>query len=234
MKILFVGQGTFRLTLEDGTVLLTDPWFKNNPVWRAVPPALGPDQLGTIHFLLSSHNHLDHIDRPSLELAKKQGATVIGSHRVARRASRFGIKDSIAMKPGEEKAFGSFSVKATPAFHPLAKDAIGFIITTSGKQIYYCGDTRPHPELIEFLQREGTIDLAFLQIACARYFGKDDGLNLRTAAELARAIAAHTVVPMHYHGRFKEADPAQLVRLLDGSGIEVLSIEPGQEVEVFA
>jgi len=202
-------------------------------VWRAVPPALGPTQLGTIHFILSSHNHLDHIDRPSLELAKKQGATVIGSERVARRARKFGVNESVAMAPGEEQSFGAFSVKATPAFHPLAKDAIGFLFRASGRQLYYCGDTRPCPELVSFLQQAGATDLAFLQIACARYFGKDDGLNLQTAAELAREFNPRIVVPMHYHGRFKEADPSKLGQLLAGSDIEVMIMELGREVEVF-
>jgi len=234
MKILFVGQGTFRLTLDDGTVLLTDPWFKMNPIWRAVPPAFQPDDLGTIHFILSSHNHLDHIDKPSLKLALRQGATVVGSERVARRARRFGIKEAVAMKPGDERIFGSFSVKAAPAFHPLARDAIGFLVNAEGKKIYYCGDTRPAPELVSFLQQAGAIDVAFLQIACAVYFGKDDGLNLQTAAELAKAFKPRIVVPMHYHGRFKEADPSKLRELLAESGIEVVVIEPGREVDVFA
>jgi len=233
MKILFVGQGTFRLTLDGGTTLLTDPWFKMNPIWRAVPPALAPGQVGMINFILASHNHLDHIDRPSLELAKMQGTTVVGSERVARRARRFGIKETVGMVPGDEKSFNTFSIKATPAFHPLARDAVGFLIRASGKQIYYCGDTRPDPVLISFLQQAGTTDLAFLQIACARYFGKDDGLNLQTAAELAKTFKPGIVVPMHHHGRFKEADPTKLTPLLAATDIETLVLKPGQEVEVF-
>ena len=232
MRILFVGQGTFRLTLDDGTVLLTDPWFKMNPIWRAVPPAFQPDELGTIHFILSSHNHLDHLDAPSLKLALRQGATVVGSERVARRARRFGIKQTFALNTGDEHDFGSFSVKATPAFHPLAKDAIGFLMEAEGKRIYYCGDTRPDTELVGFLQQAGTIDVAFLQIACAVYFGKDDGLNLKTAAELAKAFKPRLVVPMHYHGRFKEADPAALGELLAETDIETIVVEPGKEVDI--
>jgi L-ascorbate metabolism protein UlaG (beta-lactamase superfamily) len=234
MKILFIGQGTFRLTLDDGTVLLTDPWFKMNPIWRAVPPALQPEDIGTIHFILSSHNHLDHIDRPSLKLAKRQGAAVVGSERVGRRARRFGIREVIILKPGEERFFNSFSVRATPAFHPLASDAIGFLLRAGGKQIYYCGDTRPEPALVDFLGRAGQIDLAFLQIACAVYFGKADGLNLQTAAEFARSVRPGTVVPMHYDGRFKEADPSQLSGLVADSGIHVMVMKRGEEIEVSA
>ncbi len=233
MRVLFIGQCTFKITLETGIALLTDPWFKNNPIWRAVPPAMGPDDVGLFHFILSSHNHLDHIDRPSLELAKKHGAVVIGSERVARRARRFGIRHVFEMKPGEEKSFDAFSIKATPAFHPLAKDAVGFLMRTGNRQIYFCGDTRTHPELIEFLRKAGDVDMAFLQIACARYFGKDDGLNLHTAAELARAFKPRLVVPMHYHGRFKEADPNRLKALISDPDIDVMVLNPGQEKTLF-
>jgi L-ascorbate metabolism protein UlaG (beta-lactamase superfamily) len=233
MKILFIGQSAFRLTLENGTVLLTDPWFKMNPLWRAIPPALSPDQLGRIDFILSSHNHLDHIDGPSLDLGKKQGSAVIGSKRVAGRARRFGIKEVFGMRAGEARDFNIFSIKATPAFHPLAKDAIGLLIHTENKQTYFSGDTRIHPDLIEFLRQSGKVDLAFLQIACARYFGRDDGLNLRTAAELARSFEPGKLVPMHYHGRFKEADPNRLKDLLADTGIEVMVLNPGEEIEVF-
>jgi len=233
MKILFVGQCTFRIELAPGAVLLTDPWFKMNRFWRAVPPACSPEELGPIHYLLSSHNHLDHIDRPSLELARAQGATVIGSRRVAKRARRFGIQEAVALSPGEEKSFGAFSVLATPAFHPLAADAIGFLIRAQGKQIYFCGDTRPDPRLISFLQAVGPIDLAFLQIACAVYFGKDDGLNLHTAAELAKAFSPRLAAPMHYHGRNKQADPREFADLLAGSGIAVKIFERGEEADIL-
>jgi L-ascorbate metabolism protein UlaG (beta-lactamase superfamily) len=233
MKIFFVGQSTFRITLAGGTVLLTDPWFAGRGFWRAVAPACGPESVGKIDYILASHHHLDHLDRPSLALAREQGATVIGSERVAKRAVKAGVKAAMALRPGEEQGFKSFTVKATPAFHPLAKDAIGFLIRAEGRQLYFCGDTRFDPRLVQFLQECGKVDLAFLQIACAVYFGKDDGLRLETAAELAKAFSPRRVVPMHYHGRFKvKVDPERLGTLLEGTGIEALGIGLGEEKEL--
>ena len=233
MKVLFVGHCTFRLTLADGATLLTDPWFKNNRLWRTVPPALGPDQVGTIHYLLSSHNHLDHIDAPGLALAVRQNAVVIGSSRVAGRARKAGVKNAVALAPGEEARQKSFTVQATPAFHPLAPDAIGFLIRAEGKQIYFSGDTRPDTRLRAFLQAAGRLDLCLLQVACARYFGQDDGLDQRTAGELALALKPAAVIPMHLHARFKK--PVDLMRfqdLLAPAGIAVKVMERGEETEV--
>lgn len=235
MKILFIGHNTFKITLASGKTLLTDPWFKNSFIWRSVGPALGPEQVGHIDYLLSSHNHLDHIDAPSLALAKAQGAMVIGSQKVAHRARNYGIKEAIELTPGQEKFLDGLSIKATPAFHPLAKDAIGFLIKAENKQIYFSGDTRADKRLTDFLVNAGTINLAFLQISCARYFGKDDGLNVFTAAELAKAVKAKIAVPMHLHARLKrdEGGVDKFKELLAGSGIEVLVFQLGEEKKVF-
>jgi L-ascorbate metabolism protein UlaG (beta-lactamase superfamily) len=235
MKILFIGHNTFRITLASGKTLLTDPWFKNSFIWRAVGPAFSQEQVGRIDYMLSSHNHLDHIDQPSLALAKEQGSIVIGSEAVASRAQKSGVKETVPLAPGQEKNFKDFSIKATPAFHPLAKDAVGFLIKADGKQIYFSGDTRADARLTDFLLNAGAIDLAFLQISCARYFGKDDGLNVFTAAELAKAIKAKIAVPMHLHARFKrdEGGVEKFKELLKGTGTEVLVFQLGEEKTVF-
>jgi L-ascorbate 6-phosphate lactonase len=233
MKIFFVGHNTFRITLAAGTVLLTDPWFKNSPLWRAVPPLCPPTELGPIHYLLSSHNHLDHIDAPSLKFARDVNAAVIGSARVAARARRAGIAGAIALAPGEESAQPAFTVRATPAFHPLAKDAIGFLIRAEGKQLYFSGDTRPDAKLIAFLQASGPVDVAFLQVACARYFGQDDGLDGRTAVALAQSFHPRIVIPMHLHARLKKAfDPQRFRADLAALKIETRIMERGEEMEV--
>lgn len=232
MRILFIGQCTFHITLDDGTTFLTDPWFKNNPLFRAVPPARSPDDIHKLDYLISSHNHLDHLDSPSLLLAKRTNATVIGSERVAKRARKFGINNVVGLKPGEKIVAGCMNITATPAFHPLAKDAIGLLINAEDKTLYFCGDTRPHANLSEFLRNSGKIDIAFLQIACAVYFGKDDGMNIRTAAEFAKTFMPRIVIPMHYHGRFKEADPQRFKEKLAGSNIEATIIVLGEQIEV--
>jgi len=232
MKIMFIGQSSFRITLNNGLVILTDPWFGRTRILRAKPPAFKPDQLGRIDLILASHNHLDHIDRFALRAAKKWDCEVVGPPAVFRRAKRNGLEKAYQLKPNEKLSIFGLEIRAVPAFHPLAKDAIGFLIHADGKRIYFSGDTRSDVVLRNWLQAHSPINIAFLQIACARYFGKDDGLNLETAAELAKSFAPEIVIPMHYHGRFKEADPRILDRLLSGTGIKTLLIKLGQEIQL--
>ena len=229
MRILYVGQATFRLTLPGGGTLLTDPWFTNPWILRAVPPALGPGQVGRIDVLLSSHNHLDHIDRPSLRLARGQGSIVVGSRRVARRARRHRISDARALAPGERTSAAGFEIEAVPAEHPLAGDAVGFLIRADGKALYFSGDTRRCRALRERLRGE-RLDVAFLQIACAVYFGSPDGMDVREAALLAEELRPIVTVPMHFHGRGKQADPHAFARGLEAKGLGARVMTPGEEV----
>jgi len=232
MKIRFIGQSTFRIILKDGLSLLTDPWFGTNWFLRAVPPALRPEQLEKIDLILSSHNHLDHIDRFTLRAAKKWNSIIVGPPGIFRRAQRNGLQNAHSLKPDEKLEIFNLEIIATPAFHPLSRDAVGFWIKTEEKIIYFSGDTRFTAPLKNWLQAHSPIHLAFLQIACARYFGKDDGLNLTTASELAKSFAPETLIPMHYHGRFKQADPHILEKLLSDTGIKTLVIKLGEEIEI--
>ena len=133
MKILFVGHCTFRITLKNGTTILTDPWFAHSWFWRAVPPAFKPEELGKIDLILSSHNHLDHIDRISLKAAKIWNSTIVGPPAIFKRAKRNGIANAHALMPDEKLSVSGIEIIGTPASHPLAKDAIGFLIRAEGK-----------------------------------------------------------------------------------------------------
>jgi len=116
----------------------------------------------------------------------------------------------------------------------MAKDAVGFLINADGRQIYFSGDTRPDPRLTIFLQGAGKVDLALLQASCAKYFGKDDGLDLAASTALALAIKPAIAAPMHFHTRFKKkSSPEEFAEILEGSGIEVLIFKLGEEKEIF-
>lgn len=232
MKIRFLGHNTFLLTLDDGTSLLTDPWFYRGKLLRVAPPAITPNALRSLDFLLSSHNHLDHIDNASLRLAKKLKATVVGSLKIEKRARKFGIQKVVGLKAGERFQSSSLTITAAPAQHPLESTAIGFVISAKKKRIYFSGDTRYFESLSAFL-KQARPDLMFVQIACAKYFGKEDGMNVKTAARLVEEIKPKFAVPMHYHGRWKEADPNSFAAMVKKRGVEPLVFELGEEKEIF-
>lgn len=228
MKIRFIGHNSFLFTFDDGLTLLTDPWFYKGKILRTVPPALSAEDIQQCDILLSSHNHLDHIDKPSLKMAKRLDSRVVGSLRVQARAKKAGFSDAVGLKPGEFFERDQIRITATPAEHPFAPEAVGFVISAGQKNIYFSGDTRYFDGLVSFL-KSCKLHAMFVQIACMKYFGKEDGMNIKTAAALVSEVKPDFAVPMHYHGRFKEADPYMFAEVLKSSSVKVLVFQSGEE-----
>lgn len=204
--------------------MLTDPWWGRFEFLREVPMAADPDLLERLDLMLVSHNHVDHWSKPAIMLARRQGATVVGSQKAARRALTYRLADVVALKPGEKHEFAGVVINAVPAFHPFAKDAIGFVVEGE-KRFYFSGDTRFEPRLVETLKRF-RLDVAMLQVACSRYplVGKD-GMDLESAARLAAAVQPGLVIPIHYQVKGKVLGAEELGAWKPSVPVTVL--EPG-------
>ena len=94
-----------------------------------------------------------------------------------------------------------------------------------GRSAYFAGDTALFSDmsLIAELHKP---ELAFLPIGDHFTMGPD------AAARAARFVAAKTVIPMHY-GTFPALTgrPEDLAAKLDKSGIQVLTLQPGEPIE---
>jgi L-ascorbate metabolism protein UlaG (beta-lactamase superfamily) len=253
MRLTLIGPMTVRVEL-DGLALLTDPWFGPR-TWlerrlapRILPPALSPEEITTLDALLVSHNHIDHLDEPALTLARRLGCAVIGSQGVARQARRAGVREVIPLQTGETTTLGPLTIHAVPAEHPLASDAVGFVVTGT-HSVYFSGDTRWTPALRAALA-PFPLDVALVQAACAHYpFFGDDGMSLPEAAALARALRPRWTVPLHLHCAGKWLDRRAGIRIemenadrvqaalsawadsLRAEGLGVQILEPGRPAE---
>lgn len=230
MRIQFIGHCTFLITLNDGRTLLTDPWFRNGGILRRAQTPFRPGDFTRIDFMLSSHNHLDHLDVPSLSLAKKTGAIVIGARCAAGRARRAGIPECHGLKSKEHIQFDGLKITAAPAQHPFAPHAVGFLIEAEKKKLYFSGDTRNFTELQDFLSPH-KIDAAFLQVMCARYFGKDDGMTDETSFQLAKMIKPGVSIPMHCHARFKHGSAERFCERMEKEKMQTAYFNIGEEKE---
>ncbi len=228
MRLTLIGQSTVMMEFAGGPVLITDPWFKSFSFLRVVPAALRPDQIAACDAMLVSHKHVDHIDRAALHLAKRLGSIIVGPPGVARFARRRGFEGVRVVAPGDALEFEGTTIHATGAFHPVAKDAVGFVVEAE-RVVYFSGDTRLDPRLVEEVRSFG-VEVALLQIASGRYLGKEDGMNMEAAAALAHLLEPAVVVPVHYQVRGKALDPRRFLEFVPPP--LGLVLEPGRTVEV--
>lgn len=229
MKILSAGQSCFRITMDDGTVVMTDPWLGPSIIKPYETP-IRAEEVDRCDVFLVSHAHIDHVDSHALRLAKVLGTTVVGSAKAARSAHRRGIRDVIAMRIGDTVEVAGRTIHAVHAEHPLADDAVGFVMEAD-RTFYFSGDTRYNDRLVAAL-KAFKIDVALLQIACAVYFFKKDGMDIPDAAELVRRLKPGVAIPMHYHDRFRQPDPEAFRKALAGTNVRVEILKLGQEIQI--
>lgn len=256
MRACLIGQASVKFEV-DKKVILFDPWFGTKGFLyklfakRIVPLAIKPQEIKRCDYIISTHNHIDHFDNFSIEIAKRLGSIVVGSKKVAVRAKKAGLKKVHRMSRGDSVKLNGITVNAIFAEHPLAKDAVSYVVKTlDDRHIYFSGDTRFKNGLVEDLKKY-KIDIAMLQVSCADSFitGGEDGMNIKTAFELAKRIKPKKVIPIHYHLKGKLIDPDEKVIIkedtdaiyralekfknnLSKEKISTVILEPGVETEV--
>lgn len=208
----YLGHATVLLDLP-GLRLMTDPFLRDRlgPLRRHGPTPL-PGAIGPVGFVAISHAHPDHFDPRSLRalagdplviVPRGLGGTV---RRIGLRAREVVVGETVTLAP-------RWTISAVPARHwrwPAAPRAaaIGYLIEGPGRSgIYFAGDTAPYAAMRDFADR---VDLALLPVGSWGPHVGPGHLTPRTAASVARDLAARVAVPIHWGTLY----PPRLDRLL--------------------
>ena len=191
-KLTFHGHATFSLESDDGTHLVIDPFFNDNPHFEGSLDDIEAD------FILITHGHFDHV-ADLLPLAERTGATVIASFEIAKYLETRGIPASRQhIGGGVDYPFGY--VKMTAALHggmvelpgaeSFTTNPVGLLIRLNGGQrLHHAGDTALHTDM-QLLK--GKVDVAILPIGDRFTMGPEDAV---TAVDF---IEPKVVIPCHY------------------------------------
>jgi L-ascorbate metabolism protein UlaG (beta-lactamase superfamily) len=224
-KLTFHGHATFSIECDDGTNLVIDPFFVDNPAC---------DHDGTdvqADFILLTHGHGDHVG-DAIPLAERTGATVIASYEIATFLGGKGIEVSPQhIGGGVEYPFGY--VKMTPALHggmvelPGAGDfttvPAGLLIDmSSGQRFHHAGDTAL---LMEMQLLKGKVDVAVLPIGDRFTMGPDD------AVRAVEFIEPRVVIPCHYNTFPVIEQDAEAFRAAVGDRAQVEIMKPGSTLD---
>jgi len=225
LAITWLGHSAFAIRTPGGKIVLFDPWYTGNPSFPAGREPKAAD------LILVSHGHSDHIT-DAAAVAKQTGATVVAIFEITSWLGAKGVTRLEGMNKGGTIHTHGLTITLTDARHSSSFDdtylgeAAGFVVgLENGQTIYFAGDTSLFGDM-KLIAELYHPDIAFLPIGDRFTMGPD------TAAMAAKWLGVKQVVPMHW-GTFPllTGTPDMLKTHLQGSGIEVLELQPGDTAE---
>ena len=225
LAITWLGHSSFSIVTPGGKTVLFDPWYNGNPSFPAAKKPASAD------LILVSHGHSDHITDVAA-MAKATGATVVAIWEITTWLGTKGGQHVEPMNKGGSIETKGLRITMTDAAHSSSVEdngivylgePAGFIVRLeNGQTIYFAGDTALFGDM-KMLGEIYKPDIAFLPIGDRFTMGPD------TAAIAARWLGVKQVVPMHW-GTFPllTGTPEQLKQRLEGSGVQVLELKPGE------
>jgi L-ascorbate metabolism protein UlaG (beta-lactamase superfamily) len=212
------GQASFAARGGDITVLF-DP-FLSPYNGRLHDSPLAPEEAVGIDVVLCSHEHVDHLDVPSIGAISNASpdATFVVPSPIVDMVTEAGVPADrvVGIQPGDPIDVGGMTIRAVPACHGVTMDDaygfgdslsdglirfVGFVVDLGGVRIYHAGDT------IHFDGMETTLAPLGIDVALLPINGRDaeregrgivGNLDHREAAWLGSRIGAGLLVPMHY------------------------------------
>lgn len=228
MKLSFHGQSTIYLEGNNKKVIV-DPFISNNPKCDL--------NIETVHvdYIVLTHGHFDHFG-DVVELAKKTGATVIGSAEMADYLSSYhGVENVHGMNIGGKANFDFGSVKFVQAFHSSSFThengipvylgmPMGIVFEVEGKTIYHTGDTGLFSDM-SLIAKRHPVDVCFVPIGDNFTMGIDDA-----SYAINEFIKPKISVPIHYDTfPLIEQDPQQFKDAVNVGDVQIL--KPGESVQ---
>ncbi len=213
-EIAFVHLGQLGFLVRIGRAVVGCDMFLSPLEGRLVPPQLAPEDVAGVDFLLGSHDHADHIDRPLWSALARLGTK-----------ARFVVPDAVresvlaetglppgqvlGMDDGDACSMAGVRVAAVASAHErLERDAqgrclaLGFVLSGGGARMYHSGDCCLYGGLQARLASFGRLDAAFLPIngrdAWRLTHGFIGCMDVHEAVELAGELGVRTLVPGHH------------------------------------
>jgi L-ascorbate metabolism protein UlaG (beta-lactamase superfamily) len=203
-----------------GLNIITDPMlsavagpFSWLGVKRVQAPALRADALPPIDIVLLSHNHYDHLDRPTLSyLARRDDPLVLTGLGVNRWVPSQNV---VELDWWQGHAVAGLTATYVPAEHFSARGPFdrntslwgGFVLETSLGRIYFAGDTGDGHHFGAIRHRFGPMTLSLIPIGAyePRWFMKSMHIDPFEAVAASVALESEVSLAIHY-GTFPLAD----------------------------
>ena len=206
-RMLYQGHGSYRITLDDGTVVYVDPFAGS-----------GYDQPADL--ILVTHEHFDHNQVEKMPHAP--ACTIVRAADAHPSPSKYLTFESHGVR--------ITAVEACNKNHPIEK-CVGFVLEFDGITFYASGDTSMTNDM-----RSGKLAAMGIDYAVFPGDGKYN-MDIAEASECAKLVDARHSIPIHIVPMNNPDDPSQLFSVeraeaFNGPGRLILS--PGDVLELEA
>lgn len=251
LRVTWMGHSTTLIEI-DGRRLLTDPvWSTKAPdrFWgarRFHPLPMALYELPPIDAVLISHDHFDHLDRPTIEALARKPLLFFVPLGVGQYLEDWGIRPQrIKELDWWEKGYvGDLQVIATPARH-FSGRALGardrtmwasWTIVGPDHRVFFGGDSGPCDCFKRIGTAYGPFDITLLDAGAYDQLWPGYHLNPQHAVHSHKALQGRVMLPIHW-STFNLAfhhwyEPATWVlQEAEKHGVQVVLPRPGQIVD---
>jgi L-ascorbate metabolism protein UlaG (beta-lactamase superfamily) len=247
VELQWLGQSAFKLTTQNGKVIVIDPWLRLNPATPAEFKDLS--KLGKVDLILVTHGHFDHIaDAPALALMNQARVYAPGDlnqtlnvlnvlpPELTPRMNKSGTVTPFAEVP-------KIKITAVKAEHSSAYvwknpntdknethvggEPMGFIVELeNGLKIYHMGDTGLFSDM-KFIADYYKPDVVLIPIGGNFTLGPMDA-----AYAIKEWFKAKVVIPMHYGTNpLAKGTAAEFLQAMGANSSIVKVLKPGEKLE---
>jgi len=222
-RLWFLGHACLLLRIAGKTVLM-DPALSDraSPLKfygpkRKTPVSADVADLPPIDYVLLSHNHYDHLDKPTVKRLLKRfpSLTFIVPLGVKRWLERQGARRVEELDWWQAQQIGPLTFHAVPARHWSMRTLwdrnrslwCGWVVHSEVLRFYFSGDSGYSNQFKQIGDRLGPFDLAAIPIGAyaPRWFMNEQHMDPQQAVDVFSEVKCRKAVPIHW-GVFELAD----------------------------
>lgn len=222
-RLWFLGHACLLLRIAGKTVLM-DPALSDraSPLKfygpkRKTPVSADVADLPPIDYVLLSHNHYDHLDKPTVKRLLKRfpSLTFIVPLGVKRWLERQGAQHVEELDWWQAHHIGPLTFHAVPARHWSMRTLwdrnrslwCGWVVHSEVLRFYFSGDSGYSNQFKQIGDRLGPFDLAAIPIGAyaPRWFMNEQHMDPQQAVDVFSEVKCRKAVPIHW-GVFELAD----------------------------
>jgi L-ascorbate metabolism protein UlaG (beta-lactamase superfamily) len=214
LRVTWMGHSTTLIEV-DGHRFLTDPVWSDRigPIdgtgpTRWFPPLIAIDKLPTVDAVLISHDHYDHLDRPTIIALADRVPRFIVPLGVGAHLEYWGVSPEKITEVDwwDPVALGDLMITCTPARHASGralwdKDATlwaSYALVGPKHRVWFSGDTGLFRAMIDIGTKLGPFDLTMIEVGQYHQAWPDWHIGPEQAVRAHTMVRGKTLLPIHW------------------------------------